>query len=230
MEKKPHSRALQGAPLTDEDQDPMRDASPQPLGVEKATPAHVRAAWLTRAEVLHSTYIETVIEAGDFCPWARGARIAQRSRVHALWLEALPEFIRTLPNDGALEVWQIVVPDAHSSAMQWREYVATLERHLRRAGVNLPWAFAAFHPNHPGRPESIGGAIGILRRSPLPALQLVHLDVLARIRRHSGEIVESLAQRNRQKLLVPDDHALAKSHAELLAAGELLRLNCGVRE
>lgn len=198
--------------------------SSPPAGVEGAS---TRLRCLERAEILHGAYIEALIEAGDFCPWARGARLAGRARIHALFVDELADFVRALPEDPELEVWQLVVPDATESPMGWRDQVASLERDLRRGGVNLPWAFAAFHPTHPGRPESIGGAIGLLRRSPLPALQLVHLDVLQRVRRHSEELVETLALLNRQRLLEPDDVSLAETHARLLAEGRELRAEYG---
>lgn len=231
MEEKPLSRAHQGALPNVAKQTRRCGASPQPPSVAGetavATESTARADLLARAVALHAEYIESVIEAGDFCPWARGARVASRSRVHALWFDALPDFIRAIPDDDALEVWQLVVPDAPASPMQWRDHVATLERALRKEGAHLPWAFAAFHPTHPGRPESIGGAIGLLRRSPVPALQLVHLDVLDRVRRHSEEFVESLAALNRQRLLTPDDRSLAETHGRLLKAGERLLNDCG---
>lgn len=180
--------------------------------------------WLRRAETLHSLFIEECIEAADFCPWARGARLAGRSRVVAIWQDKLDSFLRTGAAEPQIEVWQIVVPDATERAMAWREQVATIERSLRREGVELPWAFAAFHPQHPGRPESLGGTIGMLRRSPLPALQLIRLDVLDRVREHAAGTVDALAEKNRETLAAwLEDLALVKKHAGWLEAGNALR-------
>lgn len=200
------------------------------------TPAHrvsepsqqrVEQEWRERAVELHTTFVEDVIEAHDFCPWAKSARFADRTRVVALWTRELDAFISEVvvgSEANAIEVWQLVVLDGTARAMRWRGDVADLEQHLRRRGVDLLWALAAFHPQHPGRPESIGGVIGMLRRSPLPAIQLVRLDVLDRVRERAKERVDGLAEDNRRKMqhwvtqedLVQRHDALLRQGADLL--------------
>ena len=173
-------------------------------------------ALLAEAEALHAEFITGIIEAGDFCPWARGARLGERSEVRGCWLDELPAFLRALPSEPEREVWQLVVPDGPARAMPWREHVAQLERALRREDRPLPFAFAAFHPQHPGRPESIGGTIGLLRRSPLPAIQLIRLDALDNVRARARARVEGLAEDNKKNIARLTDGDLRPLHAALM--------------
>lgn len=207
----------------------MNSDKPQSAGESAPAAARQRQdqAWRARAVALHTAFVEELVEAQDFCPWAKSARHAGRTRVVALWQHELVDFFASDihdPADSAVEVWQLVVLDATERAMRWRADVAELEQQLRRAGASLPWALAAFHPQHPGRPESIGGVIGMLRRSPLPAIQLVRLDVLDRVRERAQERVEGLAEENREKMQrwVQDEH-LVRTHAHWLTQGQGLR-------
>lgn len=184
------------------------------------------ASWRQRAENLHDTFVKELVEAFDFCPWAKSARAARRTRIVALFQHELEHFhVETLqdPAHRAIEVWQLVVPDAQMSAMQWRAFVARLEQDLRKQGHPLPWALAAFHPEHPGRPQSIGGVIGMLRRSPLPAIQLVRLQVLERIRDKAAKQVAALPQENQRTLLRwLHESKQVEQHAHWLQQGEEL--------
>lgn len=183
-------------------------------------------AWKTRAVTLHTTFVRELVEAHDFCPWATSARIAGRSQIRAVFANAIDDFFETtIKNEEHqhIEVWQLVVPDADYKAMAWRAYVAELEQRLRKVGHDLPWAFAAFHPEHPGRPQSIGGVIGMLRRSPLPAIQLVRLDVLDRVREKAAAQVENLPQYNHQTMQRWLSHTPKREeHAKWLQQGKKL--------
>lgn len=181
-------------------------------------------AWRARAVELHGAFVRELVEGHDFCPWAHSARIAGRSHLRALWSAELEHFFATslrAADAQKIEVWQLVVLDAPSRAMQWRAYVADLEQYLRRTHGALPWAFAAFHPQHPGRPESIGGTIGMLRRSPLPTIQLVRLEVLERVRTKAATQVNALPQQNQETLRawLQNDDACAR-HAQWLKEGQ----------
>lgn len=197
-----------GSPLDDS------ETSPQEL-LEKE--------WRQRAVDLHTTFVQDLIEAQDFCPWAKSARFADRTRIVALWTNELEAFISGVvvgSDADAVEVWQLVVLDGTERPMRWRGDVADLELRLRRQGVDLPWALAAFHPQHPGRPQTIGGVIGMLRRSPLPAIQLVRLDVLDRVRERAPERVDGLAEENQNKMQRwLTDENLVQKHADWILQG-----------
>lgn len=173
---------------------------------------------MREAEKLHLRFVQEIVEAGDFCPWAKGARLHEKSRVKALWIDELLEFLIVLPNDPHQEVLQLVIPDGLAHAMRWREYVTQLERELQKRRRGLPYALAAFHPEHPGRKESLGGAIGLLRRSPLPTIQLVRLDVLDDVRKNH-RLAEHVAQRNFEHIGVLAEGPMAQVHHKLLAEG-----------
>lgn len=202
-----------------------RPTIPPSTTARPPTPAQIDA-WKARAVALHTTFVQDLVEAHDFCPWAKSARVADRSRIHAVFLADLPTFFEETIRDDAhqkVEVWQLVVPDAACEAMPWRAQVAALEQRLRKDGHDLPWAFAAFHPEHPGRPQSIGGVIGMLRRSPLPAIQLVHLDVLDRVRAKAAAQVEGLPQHNHHAMQQwLGDAAQIQEHAQWLQHGREL--------
>lgn len=188
--------------------------------------SELEQAWHERAVELHTRFVTELVEPHDFCPWAKSARHAGRSRITAVWFDDLERFISdvvNVPDDPAIEVWQLVVLDGTERPMRWRGDVADLEQRLRRRGVDLPWALAAFHPQHPGRPESIGGVIGMLRRSPLPAIQLVRLDVLDRVRERAQERVDGLAEENQKKMRrwIEDQH-LVNTHAGWILQGARL--------
>lgn len=153
-------------------------------------------AYAAAVEALHLRFVTEVIEAGDFCPWARGARLQGRVAIDVCTVVDLEVRVRHWLTDPAVEVVQLVVPDLPDAALRWRERVALLERALRADGVTVPFAFAAFHPQHPGRPESVGGAIGLLRRSPFPMVQLIRLSVLDAVRAQHAEAADGLTERN----------------------------------
>lgn len=160
-------------------------------------------AFLADAIARHTRFVTEVIEAGNFCPWARTSRLKGRTAVQACYERDLAEVARTLlvHASPSVDVLQIVVPDGASNAMRWRETVAELEKALRRVEPALPWAFAAFHPTHPGRPESIGGTIGLLRRSPYPAVQCIRLAALDAVRDDDAAVGDAVAERNQRVML-----------------------------
>lgn len=168
----------------------------------------------------HHRFVVEVIEAGNFCPWAQNARKKGRTQIHAAYLRVLPDALldSLKAADDQTEVIQWVVPDGPANAMQWRDILAQLEKELRRRTPDLPWAFAAFHPTHPGRPESIGGAIGLLRRSPCPAIQCVRLASLDAVRLpDDGAAADAVSLRN-QRVLTEKwsdywEHVLLATHA-----------------
>lgn len=167
------------------------------------SPPPAPESWRQRAEALHQEFVVAFVEGQDFCPWAHSARVAGRTKVVALRWHEVARFmcdILPLEENRKMEVWQLVVPDANERAMPWRRDVAELELRLRKDGIDLPWALAAFHPTHPGRQGTPGGTIGMLRRSPLPAIQLVRLDVLDRVRERAAKQVEALPAHNRVQL------------------------------
>lgn len=149
---------------------------------------------------LHMQFVTEVIEAGDFCPWARGARLQGHVDVSVEKDGDLHASVLSFLEASSVDVAQIVVPDATSAPIRWRERVTLLERAVRREAPHFPFAFAAFHPQHPGRPESIGGAIGLLRRSPFPMLQLVRLSALDDIRQRYGELADRIPEKNQERL------------------------------
>lgn len=158
-------------------------------------------AWEAEVLRLHMRFVTEVIEGGDFCPWARGARLQGAVDVRVCLDEDLASAARSYQAIEALDVIQIVVPDATDSALRWRERVTLLERSLRSAAPSWPYACAAFHPEHPGRPESLGGAIGLLRRSPFPMVQLVRLSALDELRARIPARVDALPAQNQAALM-----------------------------
>lgn len=143
----------------------------------------------------HSRWVGTFIEGAGWCPFARSSRLAGRTTLKALacapsigdplahWHE-LPAWLLEFADAPDAEVMQIVVPRVVCTAADWEHRAKQLldEFQALRGGRSV-LALAAFHPQLTVRHETAPGLIPLLRRSPLPAIQFVRLDALARVKK-----------------------------------------------
>lgn len=143
----------------------------------------------------HSRWVSTFIEGANWCPFARTSRLAGRTTLKALscapahgdplahW-EELPGWLLEFADSPDAEVMQIVVPRVVCTAADWEHRAKQMldEFQALRGGRSV-LALAAFHPQLTVRHETPPGLIPLLRRSPLPAIQFVRLDALARVKK-----------------------------------------------
>jgi hypothetical protein len=143
----------------------------------------------------HSRWVDNFIEGANWCPFARSSRLAGRTTLKALscapalgdplthWDE-LPAWLLDFADSPDAEVMQVVVPRVMCTAADWEHRAKQMldEFQALRGGRSV-LALAAFHPQLMLRYETPPGLIPLLRRSPLPAIQFVRLDALARVKK-----------------------------------------------
>jgi len=144
-----------------------------------------------RTEVLRvqRRYSEEVVEAFGFCPWARGARNADRVCVevlfgeeptHAETLAAIAALIR----DDTTDVGLLVLPELALGRVAFQHFAARL-RELTASPVDGPlsaFAIADFHPQVEPQLESPERLVAVIRKSPDPTLQIVRRSTLEAVR------------------------------------------------
>jgi len=162
---------------------------------EWKTPAGMTDPSVQIALDYHSRWVGTFIEGASWCPFARSSRLSGRTTLKALacapalgdplthWQE-LPAWLLEFADSLDAEVMQIVVPRVVCTAADWEHRAKQLldEFQVLRGGRSV-LALAAFHPQLTVRHETAPGLIPLLRRSPLPAIQFVRLDALARVKK-----------------------------------------------
>jgi hypothetical protein len=167
------------------------------VSAARAAPASARGRPSPRAEGalralerealrLNDRYLQEVIEAHSFCPYARQARLSGRMRRYVItaspWpADALLALMRAVASDEAQEVVQVIFPLLEVSAADWRAYVKALDGELELVGEGRVLASAAFHPQAPYLPETPGALVPLFRRAPDPTIQWTRLDVLRQV-------------------------------------------------
>lgn len=185
------------------------------------------------ARALHERWVKEIVEGGPFCPFARFSRRAGRSVfvVSCGDVSSFEEAVLRVAASAApeCEVLQVVFPGVGLSAVRWRSQVQEVAR--KHAGLAQRWALAAFHPQHPGRTDSEGGVVGMLRRSPFPMVQLVALRTLADVRgdRRNGPVAAAVARQNMRVFGREGEHWAGRIDA-LVAEGEVLCARAGFLE
>jgi hypothetical protein len=165
-------------------------------------PEDARAAIEASARAVYAEYTETIVEALNVCPFARGAREEGTSRV-LVHLDpiglggeleangALVDRLAGLLDDESAEVVQVIFPGVALDAVRWERWAKALTAALRslRAGPAI-WAVAAFHPELAWSDRTPSELVPLFRRSPQPTVQWLRLDALERVRegRPDGDV------------------------------------------
>jgi hypothetical protein len=131
-------------------------------------------------------YIVEIVEAYDFCPWAKAARTGGELMVDVLW------------GDPSVEDWALAsarllgLPDTRVAMVIAPELAAPPSelRAIRdRVAARIPSAgVAEFHPDAELDLASPARLVPFLRRSPDPLLQLVPLELLDRVRAYPAVV------------------------------------------
>jgi hypothetical protein len=162
----------------------------QPAGEERDQ------AYEREALRLHRRYQIEIVEAWGLCPWAEGARLGGKVRERIVLgeargavLEGSLTALTLLAKDRSVEVGFLVYPRFAVSRLGLEEFAAQLREAdgVRYEIGNVPFVFAAFHPDaepDTGDPERL---IPFLRRTPDPTLQLVRASVLDSVRSLSAQ-------------------------------------------
>jgi hypothetical protein len=126
-----------------------------------------------------------VIEAFDVCPYASGARRAERSRRLVAWsrepdVSDFLDVVSSLEADDSVEVAQVVMPLMQADASVFQDFAAEMGRKNaeRFPGRRPVFVHAAFHPDLPYATDTPQRLVPLFRRSPDATIQLIRLSVL----------------------------------------------------
>ncbi len=171
----------------------------------------------------NDAYLREAVERLQLCPFARASRVGGMLK-RLVVLATDPELLeRQLylamlgwqdSDPHEFEVALIIAPGHRDGAEAWESLLTRLnhevETSLRHRGVDMTCFAVAFHPDMSYGTRVPEQAIGLMRRSPDPTIQLVRRSVLARVRGDSS---------GPQFL----DASALGSPAEALAAAEKMR-------
>ncbi len=172
------------------------------------------------AAALQLSYARVVAELG-LCPFLKDAESGLGELVVVLSSEPTVTEALDVAAEAGLGVVHLVYPLATLGPREWERFGGEVAAALQKSSRNAP-ALAAFHPEMAGDAANPHRAVGLLRRSPDPFLQLVPPDLAP-----SGTVVVTELPKSLQEL-----EALArfwkKDHAtstfERLGAEGLVRL------
>ncbi len=150
----------------------------------------------------NARWTQQVIEAGNYCPFARRAREQQRAMALVSFdrvdldepensADALFGHADRLASDERAEVVQVIFPLLEVTPDRWQRYAKGLTAAVhRRRGQGSVFAVAAFHPELPWSDAGPQTIVPLLRRTPDPTIQWLRLDVLHRVRegRPEGDV------------------------------------------
>ena len=147
------------------------------------------AALEAEALRVYRRYMTEIVEGLNLCPWAAKARREGHVTERVLLcpepsVDASLAAIDELAADEMVEIGLLIYPRLSVARLPFEEFVAEIRvaEERRHEIGEVPFAMAAFHPEAApdlGNPERL---IPFIRRSPDPTIQLVHRDVLDRVR------------------------------------------------
>jgi len=168
-------------------------------------------------------YLVEVVEAYDFCPWARPARLAGEITIEVIWDDSWVTAARTALAKPSTRVAMIVAPECTLDPEALRLVRDDVAAQIPTAGV------AQFHPDAPLDLASPARLVPFVRRSPDPLLQLVPLEILDAVRTSSqtslaqqAQILGGHAQPPREdvaaRIARVNHETVSANHAAILAA------------
>jgi len=159
---------------------------------------------LTDAEITEHTrrWIETVILACDFCPFA-GREFARNSIHYRVirggeiehCLESLIEECVLLDAETDIETSLLLFPDAFADFEDFLDLVGIAEALLIDQGYEGVYQLASFHPDYCFADQDVNDSANYTNRSPYPTLHLLREASLERVLEDHPD-PESIPQRN----------------------------------
>lgn len=146
--------------------------------------------WTREAIRLYRRYQLEIVEACGLCPWATRSRVDGRVRervllqTDAVGIEPSLTAIEELAHDERAEVALLVYPRVQMKRAEFEQFMARVRSvdTERRPLGEVPFMFAAFHPDAEPDLTEPERLIPFLRRTPDPTIQLVRASVLERVR------------------------------------------------
>lgn len=141
------------------------------------------------ALAVYRRYQSEIVEAFDFCPYARQAREEGAVRVEVLCdaqprHEAALAVADALAQDPKIEIGLLLFPRVFVHRFDWQRFVAELHDLDARTPrpMSKQFAAAAFHPDAEPDLQTPARLVSFIRRTPDPSIQLVRLSVLSKMR------------------------------------------------
>ncbi len=142
---------------------------------------------------MYGRYVQEVVEAFGFCPWARVAREQGRVRRWVVTenepsIAHLLEVIESAERDPNVDIGLVLLPRLVLDRVPFQRFVAKLRTaYARGAEERREFAMAEFHPNADADAGTVGRVTTFVRRSPDPTIQLVRLAVLDDVRQNQDQ-------------------------------------------
>jgi hypothetical protein len=193
-----------------------------------------REALRREAQRVQLRYSIEVVEAFDFCPWARSARETGRVRTVVLFgsepaTSNVVAVVRGLGADPQPEIGLLLFPELVLGRVAFQHLAAAVRARLEAEG-DRTFAIADFHPDAELDLASPERLVAFVRRSPDPTLQLVRRSALdaARLTPDSGTRFLDPAQLARAAATAGSEvepvHARIARNNQRTVAGETARV------
>jgi hypothetical protein len=183
-------------------------------------------AWARDALFRNDRYLLEFIEALNLCPFAKACR--EGGKLHREFLPLdLPQVapvveriraVEAMPA-GEVDVALLILPKLKIDAREFERFVAEVRReHERGRKEPLTFFAVAFHPQMKQDLANADRAVGFLRRSPDPTIQLVSAAATDRARdaaRDPKELSRIIAEAGLRAVLEAGPERLAALLAEI---------------
>jgi hypothetical protein len=150
--------------------------------------------WVCEALRVYRRYQTEVVEALGLCPWAERARLdgGVRERVLLQRDEAIaPAFaaLDELEAEAGVDVGLLIFPRLALGRSDFEHFVSRVrEADVKRHSLGeVPFMFAAFHPDAAPDTTHAERLIPFLRRTPDPSIQLVRGSAVDRVRARASQ-------------------------------------------
>ncbi len=152
-----------------------------------------------RQEVLriNQRYLIEIVEAFDFCPWAKQVRGTEKLRREVFFEESdsdallskVSQCVEEISEQERVEIGLLIFPNLPLGPREFRGFVANLERSHAESHPRgqLPLAMASFHPVADADLQTPARLVPFIRRSPDPTIQLVRRSTMASVRKTQDE-------------------------------------------
>jgi hypothetical protein len=168
--------------------------SPGGGGADAPATRALRERWTAEAIRVYRRYQVEIVEDCGLCPWAEGARREGRVRERVLLhvdepIDPAVLAVEELARVDRVEVGLLIFPRMALGRSDFEHFVSRVrEADVRRHALGeVPFMFAAFHPDAAPDVTLAERLIPFLRRTPDPSIQLVRGTALERVRARSPQ-------------------------------------------
>jgi hypothetical protein len=163
--------------------------------------------WTHEALRLYARYQLEIVEACGLCPWAERARTGDNFRERVLLqtdtrTDASVSSIESLVRDPRADVAVLLFPRLRLGRAAFERFVADVREAdaARHPLGQIPFVFAAFHPEAAPDSSDAERLIPFLRRTPDPTIQLLRSSLLDRVRSSTPQGTQFVDMRSLESL------------------------------